>query len=142
MTEGSRGDPYDAITGINVTPPVDITLVLLIIFMVTARVVVSQSMTLDLPKTAPIMPGTQKILSIAMAANGRVQVDSKPVPSEDAILLIAREAHAKNTDVRAVIEADSMVTHGHVVHVLDLLRQADVTKIAFGVHPTAPPHER
>jgi biopolymer transport protein ExbD len=77
MTEGSRGDPYDAITGINVTPPVDITLVLLIIFMVTARVVVSQSMTLDLPKTAPIMPGTQKILSIAMAANGRVQVDSR-----------------------------------------------------------------
>jgi biopolymer transport protein ExbD len=137
MAGGSGGDADEAITGINVTPLVDITLVLLIIFMVTAKIIVSQSVPLDLPKAAS---GTdvQTVFSIVMASNGTIQVDSKPIANEDALLPIAREAHAKNAELRAVIKADSMVTHGHVIHVLDLLKQAGVSKIAFGVTPIQP----
>jgi biopolymer transport protein ExbD len=137
MAGGSSNDADDAITGINVTPLVDITLVLLIIFMVTAKIIVSQSIPLDLPKAAK---GTdvQTVFSIVMAANGTVQVDSKTVSGEDAILPLARDALAKNAELRAVIKADSMVTHGHVIHVLDLLKQAGVSKIAFGVTPIQP----
>jgi biopolymer transport protein ExbD len=137
MAGGSGGDADEAITGINVTPLVDITLVLLIIFMVTAKIIVSQSVPLDLPKAAS---GTdvQTVFSIVMASNGTIQVDGKTLANEDAILPIARDAHAKNAELRAVIKADSMVTHGHVIHVLDLLKQAGVSKIAFGVTPITP----
>jgi biopolymer transport protein ExbD len=134
---GGAGDSDDAITGINVTPLVDITLVLLIIFMVTAKIIVSQSVPLDLPKAAT---GTdvQTVFSIVMASNGSAQVDSRPIANDDAILTIAHDAHAKNAELRAVIKADAAVPHGRVIHVLDLLKQAGVTKIAFGVTPVAP----
>jgi biopolymer transport protein ExbD len=134
---GGSSDSDEAITGINVTPLVDITLVLLIIFMVTAKIIVSQSVPLDLPKAAS---GTdvQTVFSIIMAANGSAQVDSKPIPNDDALFAIAREAHAKNAELRAVIKADAAVPHGRVIHVLDLLKQAGVSKIAFGVTPILP----
>ena len=137
MAGGSSNETDEAITGINVTPLVDITLVLLIIFMVTAKIIVSQSVPLDLPKAAT---GTdvQTVFSIVMAANGSAQVDSRGIPNADAILAIARDAHAKNAELRAVIKADSAVPHGRVIHVLDLLKQSGVTKIAFGVTPVAP----
>jgi len=137
MAGGSGSDTDEAITGINVTPLVDITLVLLIIFMVTAKIIVSQSVPLDLPKAAT---GTdvQTVFSIVMAANGSAQVDSRAIPNDDAIMAIAHDAHAKNAELRAVIKADSAVPHGRVIHVLDLLKQAGVTKIAFGVTPVAP----
>jgi biopolymer transport protein ExbD len=137
MAGGASNEVDDAITGINVTPLVDITLVLLIIFMVTAKIIVSQSVPLDLPKAAS---GTevQVIFSIVLAADGSTLVDSKRVPTDDAILGLAREAHAKNAELRAVIKADSTVQHGRVIHVLDLLKQAGVAKIAFGVTPIAP----
>jgi biopolymer transport protein ExbD len=134
MAGGAQNDVDEAITGINVTPLVDITLVLLIIFMVTAKIIVSQSVPLDLPKAAS---GTevQVVFSVVLAADGTTQVDSKTVPNDDAILLPAREAHQKNNELRAVIKADSAVPHGRVIHVLDLLKQAGVAKIAFGVTP-------
>ena len=134
MAGGAQNDADEAITGINVTPLVDITLVLLIIFMVTAKIIVSQSVPLDLPKAAS---GTevQVVFSVILAADGTTQVDSKTVPNDDAILLPAREAHQKNNELRAVIKADSAVPHGRVIHVLDLLKQAGVAKIAFGVTP-------
>jgi biopolymer transport protein ExbD len=137
MAGGAAQDSDDAITGINVTPLVDVTLVLLIIFMVTAKIIVSQSVPLDLPKAATGAE-IQTIFSIVLAANGSTQVDSAAVSNDDAILALARDAHAKNNELRAVIKADSAVPHGRVIHVLDLLKQAGVAKIAFGVTPVSP----
>ncbi len=134
---GGAQDSDDAITGINVTPLVDVTLVLLIIFMVTAKIIVSQSVPLDLPKAATGAE-IQTIFSIVLAANGSTQVDSAPVASDEAVLSLAHDAHAKNNELRAVIKADSSVPHGRVIHVLDLLKQAGVAKIAFGVTPVSP----
>jgi len=137
MAGGASQDTDDAITGINVTPLVDVTLVLLIIFMVTAKIIVSQSVPLDLPKAATGAE-IQVIFSIVLAANGTAQVDSTPIPNDDAILSLAHDAHTKNNELRAVIKADSAVPHGRVIHVLDLLKQAGVAKIAFGVTPVSP----
>jgi biopolymer transport protein ExbD len=121
----------------NVTPLVDIVLVLLIIFMVTAKLIVSKSVPLDLPKAAT---GTdvQTVFSIVLASDGTTQVDSKNVANDDAIFPLAKGARDKNPELRAVIKADSAVPHGRVIHVLDLLKQAQVAKIAFGVQPVAP----
>ena len=137
MAGGAEGADEGGINGINVTPLVDITLVLLIIFMVTAKIIVSQSVPLDLPKAAT---GTdvQTVFSIVLAADGTTQVDSKSVPNDEAVTSLAHDAHEKNNELRAVIKADSAVTHGRVIHVLDLLKQAGVSKIAFGVSPVPP----
>jgi biopolymer transport protein ExbD len=135
---GSVTQDEDAITGINVTPLVDITLVLLIIFMVTAKIIVSQAIPLDLPKASSGTGDVQVIFSIILAADGRTVVDSKPVASDEAILELGAQASKKNPDVRAVIKADAAVPHGRVIHVLDLLKQGHVSKIAFGVTPVPP----
>jgi biopolymer transport protein ExbD len=134
MAAGSQQDDEGLISAINVTPMVDITLVLLIIFMVTAKIIVSQSLPLDLPKAASGQ-NVQQIFSIQLRTTGEASVDSKRVASDEAILALAREARARNDDLRAVIQADQSVTHGRVIHVLDLLKQAGVAKIAFGVTP-------
>ncbi len=63
-------------------------------------------------------------------------VDSSQIANDDAILPLARTAQTAHPELRAVIKADSAVTHGRVIHVLDLLKQAHVDKIAFGVTPT------
>jgi len=134
---GSQDSSDDAITGINVTPLVDITLVLLIIFMVTARQIVSKSVPLDLP---PAATGSevQTVFSIVLAADGSTMIDSKQVAGDDVILGMAKSAQEKNNELRAIIKADTTVQHGRVIHVLDLLKQAQVKKIAFGVSPAAP----
>lgn len=124
----------ELISGINVTPLVDVTLVLLIIFIVTAKIIVTQSLPMDLPKAATGSE-QQTIFSVELSAGGETVVDSKKVPGEDAILPLAREAHAKNAELRAVIKADSAVPHGRVIRVMDLLKQAGVAKVAFGVSP-------
>ena len=135
---GGAQESDDAITEINITPLVDIVLVLLIIFMVTAKLIVSKAVPLDLPKAATGTADIQTVFSIVLMANGTCDVDGKTVPSDDAILALAKAAHDKNADLRAVIKADSAVPHGRVIHVLDLLKQAQVGKIAFGVQPVAP----
>ncbi|MBX3252445.1 MAG: biopolymer transporter ExbD, partial [Myxococcales bacterium] len=103
---GGTQESDEAITGINVTPLVDIVLVLLIIFMVTAKLIVSKSVPLDLPKAAT-GSDIQTVFSVVLAADGTTQVDSKTVPADDAILGLARTAHEKNPDLRAVIKADT-----------------------------------
>ena len=137
MAGGADDNSGEAITGINVTPLVDILLVILIIFMVTAKLIVSKSVPLDLPKAAS-GSDIQTVFSIVLAADGTTQIDSKSVPSDDAILGQAKAARDKNPELRAIIKADSAVPHGRVIHVLDLLKQAQVAKIAFGVSPVAP----
>ncbi|WP_437719748.1 ExbD/TolR family protein [Sorangium sp. So ce861] len=137
MAATSRNDDDDMISGINVTPLVDITLVLLIIFMVTAKIIVSQSLPLDLPKAAQGQE-VQLVFGLELHANGDTFADGKRLAGEDAILPIAREAQAKNPELRAVIRADTTVPHGRVIRALDLLKQAGVSKIAFGVTPIAP----
>jgi biopolymer transport protein ExbD len=135
---GGAQEADDAITGINVTPLVDITLVLLIIFMVTTKIVLNQTVPLDLPKAATGTSDVQIVFSIILALDGRAVVDGKDVANDDAILPLARDAQAQHPDLRVVIKADSAVTHGRVIHVLDLLKQAHVSKIAFGVTPAPP----
>ena len=131
-------DEDGMVQGINVTPLVDITLVLLIIFMVTAKLIVSQSMPLDLPKAANGQD-IQMIFGVELHANGDTVVNGKKLAGDDAVLPLAKEELAKTPDLRAVIRADTTVQHGRVIKVLDLLKTGGITKIAFGVAPIPPP---
>jgi biopolymer transport protein ExbD len=138
MAGASSRAPGGAITGINVTPLVDITLVLLIIFMVTAKLVVSHvAVPVDLPK-ATTGNDVQEIFSVTLGVDGVSHVDGKALGGDDDILPLARAARSANKDLRAVIKADGSVPHRRVMHVLDLLRQAGVAKVGFGIDPVAP----
>ena len=127
-------DEEGIISAINVTPLVDITLVLLIIMMVTAKIIVSSSLPLDLPKAAK-GESVQLVFGLELHANGDMVVDGKRVPDDKAVLGLAKTALEKNPQLRAVIRADKTVQHGRIIRVLDLLKQAGVSKIAFGVTP-------
>src|SRR5688572_6792961 len=131
----SSGEDEDIISGINVTPLVDVTLVLLIIFMVTAKIIVSQGMPMDLPQSAS-GEDIQTVFSVELTQDGKTRVDSRLVDNDELVGRLAKEAKSKNKDLRAVIRADKKVEHGRVIHVLDLLKQSGVAKIAFAVAPS------
>ena len=138
MAGGASEDDDGMISGINVTPLVDVMLVLLVIFMVTAKMIVQKGMPMDLPKAAS-GESLQTIFSVELAADGTTRVDSKAVTDDDGILPLARSARGQNKELRAVIRADKKVEHGRVIHVLDLLNRAGIAKIAFAVTPTGKP---
>jgi biopolymer transport protein ExbD len=124
------------ITGINVTPLVDVTLVLLIIFMVTAKLIVSPAVPVDLPK-ARQTEEQQIIFSVIVAVRGPVLVDGQPVQDDATLLARAKAALARQKDLRAVIHADGDVPHRRVIHTLDILREAGIDRVAFGALPEA-----
>jgi biopolymer transport protein ExbD len=124
--------PTAPITGINVTPLVDITLVLLIIFMVTAKLVVSRALPMDLPKAAT-GGEVQQVFSVALRADGTTQVDGAPAERDEDLLARARKALSEHAELRAVVQADGTVAHSRVMHALDILRQAGLARVAFGV---------
>jgi biopolymer transport protein ExbD len=123
----------DLITGINVTPLVDITLVLLVILMVTASYVASRAIPVDLPKGAT-GEGTATTLTISIDKEGKTFLDAEPI-SDAALQAKVKAAHDADPEARAVIAADGRTKHSNVIHVIDLLRRENVTKFAINVDP-------
>ncbi len=127
----------DVVSEINVTPLVDVVLVLLVVFMVTAKLVVGQTLPMDLPKAAS---GSEQnvVLHVAMAADGRVLVNGTPATREE-IGPRAEAAFQRDPELRAVIDADGRVAHEDVVRLMDTLGSVGIAKIAFGVETRAKP---
>ncbi len=122
------------IAGINVTPLVDISLVLLIIFIVTAKIIVTPAVPLDLPRASQ-SEELQVVFSVIVPVNGPTLVNGEPAMNDDTLLRLAREALVKDPDVRAVINADGFVPHRRVIHTLDLIKTAGIARVAFGALP-------
>jgi biopolymer transport protein TolR len=119
------------ISGINVTPLVDIMLVLLAIFMVTMTVAATPAVPLDLPR-ASHTEEVQVVFSVVMPATGPTLVNGEPASSDASFARRAKEAVSRDPQVRAVIQADGAVLHRRVIHTLDLLKTAGIARIAFG----------
>jgi biopolymer transport protein ExbD len=134
MASQARNDE-GTISAINVTPLVDVMLVLLAIFMLTAKLADEDSaVPLDLPKAAS-GEVTQRILHVAIDAQGHRRVDGTDVADDGALRVLAERMHREHPDVRTVIEAAGHADHEHVIAVLDVLRLAGISKIAFAVEP-------
>jgi biopolymer transport protein ExbD len=136
MAGFSSNKPSAPITGINVTPLVDITLVLLIIFMVTAKLVVSRAVPMDLPKAAT-GGEVQQIFSVLLLPDHSVQVAGETL-DDTQLLGKAKAALQGQPELRAIIDADGNVPHHRVMAILDVLRQAGLGRVAFGVSPKQP----
>jgi biopolymer transport protein ExbD len=126
------GDDDDLIADINVTPLVDVVLVLLIIFMVTATYIVRASIEVDLPRAAHGGEAVGTVLSVVLTKDGQVFLDGVR-RSEDELVTRTKDAVARDADTRVVISADKGALHGAVVRVIDLVRGAGATRFAIHV---------
>lgn len=131
----SNGDgDEDIITAINVTPLVDIVLVLLIILMVTASYIVSKSIPMDLPDAVTGEDGPPRQLTISIDREGQLYLDAEPI-SWEALEQRARQFRQEEREPRAVIAADREISHGQFIRVIDLLRGVGISRYAINVNP-------
>ena len=131
---GSRlgGHDDDVISDINITPFVDIILVVLIIFMVTATTIVESSIKVNLPEAASGEATESTSLGLTLLADGGLLLDGKPT---DTAGVRERISSAKNAgeDVVCLIAADKEVSHGRVVWLIDLVKSSGVAKFAINI---------
>jgi len=120
------------IVGINVTPMVDVVLVLLVIMMVSATYIVSQSMKVDLPKTASSDDTVASLAAVTVTKDGQLLYNSEKI-SEPDLKKKLESAYAANNDLNLIVSADRSATHGAVVHVMDLAKVIGITKFAINV---------
>ena len=130
VTGGRSG--RGGIVGINVTPMVDVVLVLLIIMMVSATYIVSQSLKVELPKTASSDDTVSKTYVVTVTKEGNYYYNDKPITREG-LAKEFRAALATTKDVNLVITADEDAHHGKVVGVIDLAKVEGITKFAINV---------
>ncbi len=119
-------------SSINIVPFVDIVLVLLVIFMVTAPMLAKQTLDLNLPKAASADPRDEEILGIVLLKTEQALLNGSPVEAELAKKMILEKAR-NNPEIQAVLSADLSVSHGKVVEWIDLIRQAGVKRFALEV---------
>ena len=96
------------------------------------------SLPLDLPSAAS-WTGIQTPFTVDLDAAGQVAVDGERLTSEDALQAKARVALAQHPELRAVVRADQSVSCGRVIHVVDHLKLAGVSSVAFGVYVSPTP---
>jgi biopolymer transport protein TolR len=127
---------------INVVPYIDVMLVLLIIFMVTAPML-SQGIKVDLPQAAaePIEPDKLEPLLLSVDAAGAMYLnlgDPKQSLEPDRLLEVASAALRREPERPVLVKADRAVAYGRVVEGMVLLQQAGAKKVGFVTEPLAP----
>jgi len=125
-------DREEAITGINVTPLVDITLVLLIIFMVTTTYIVKPSIKVDLPRASTGEKTKRSTISVVLTRQEQLFLNGERTNAEALEAHVEREV-AGNPDVQAVISADTRLVYGRVIRLIDLIKRAGVRKYALNI---------
>ena len=126
-------------TEINVTPLVDVVLVLLVLMMVTATALAQKTIHVELPKArSGDADSAKKPLVVAVDESGGLFVETERV-DEAGVRARAREAVARDAEVSAVLAADGRARHETVVHALELLRGERIAKIAIVVRSEGTP---
>jgi biopolymer transport protein TolR len=140
VASSSSSDSSDEITGINVTPLVDVMLVLLIIFMVTTSYIVNRTIDVSLPKAESGGSNAAKDLSFVLDKDSKLYIDGKPAEFNQLAALIA-EAQQQNKDkkLQALIAADRQTPHGAVIKLIDTVKKSGITEFAINVEEGTEP---
>lgn len=125
-------DSGNLLSQINVTPFVDVVLVLLVIFMVTAPMLVKEILEIRLPKTVTSDGQVSTTLGIAVNKDGEILLNGKLI-EENLLRTTVQEQLKQVPDLQAVIAADQETAYGKVTHVIDLLKQSGLEKFAVQV---------
>ena len=130
--ERTPGTP--PMSDINMTPLIDVMLVLVVIFIITAPLLAS-SIRLDLPKTDAATPNdAPKFVLLVVDKSGQVFLDDKPVAKEELTRRLTLVA-GQNPDTEVQLRADEAVPYGRVVEVLGTAQKAGLSRIGFVADP-------
>jgi len=128
----------DIISGINVTPLVDIILVVLIIFIVTASLVLRSNVPVELPKAQTAEQSVEGLINLAVTSDGELYLNGRPGTLDDIPDLVGQarqKAGQTGGKVSAFISADVNARYGKFAEVLDRLRLEGVADIALDTKP-------
>jgi biopolymer transport protein ExbD len=123
----------EIMSDINITPLVDIMLVLLITFMLVSTLVDFSAINVELPKAATGEDAKIESIAIVVTKSGQYFVAGNPVDSFDELKAILTVKKEQNPQVQTVISADKNISHGHVVKIIDLVRKLGISKFAVSV---------
>lgn len=126
------GGRVKTISGINVTPLVDVVLVLLVIMMVASTVVVAQTLKVQLPKARATDGTADKPHTVQLLKDGSLRYDEQPV-DDKALEDKVKAAASADPEMSLVVSADREAQHGAVVHIMDIAKLAGVAKFAINV---------
>jgi biopolymer transport protein TolR len=119
------------VADINIVPFTDVLLVLLVIFMVTTPLIVQGQIQVKLPKATTAAKPSLKPLVVTLTAQGRVFLSDQEVSLDQVQSLLAQALKERGGDKLVVIQADRAVTHGRVVALMSLARQAGAERLAI-----------
>ncbi|MDD5223080.1 MAG: biopolymer transporter ExbD [bacterium] len=122
----------EIISNINVTPMVDIILVLLIVFMVTASVIVTPAIKVDLPRAAHAEDNVESSVALVLSREGKLFLNGKESTWPEMEKQVRRQMQGHH-DVQAVISADRQVPHGDVIHLIDVVKGLGIEKFALNI---------
>ncbi len=125
-------DREEAIASINVTPFVDIILVVLIIFMVTTPIIMKPSINVNLPKAAAGDETSKAPLNISIDAKGDIFLNGKATTEAD-LTTYSKDLIAQKPEAQAIIAADKDVPHGRVIAVIDAIKTGGIHKFAISI---------
>lgn len=120
------------VTGINVTPLVDITLVLLIIFMVTATFVSEQALQVHLPKIIKEEKAPQPALTVTLGSKGELKFNLKDIGLGGLTQQMTEETSV-NPEVKVILKADKDIPYEKLAQVLDALKMGGVQNVALAM---------
>ncbi|MGF1511319.1 MAG: ExbD/TolR family protein [Myxococcota bacterium] len=139
MAAEAGGDPEDGlIASINVTPFVDVVLVLLIVLMVTSTEIVRAQLLVDLPKAASGGDAVPSTLNLVLTRDERLLLDGSPLAIDDLAGEVARLRRSE-PDLQAVIAADQGVPYGRVIELIDIVKVNGVNRFALNIERVDPP---
>jgi len=133
---GAVQEDEDMISGINVTPLVDITLVLLIIFMATAHLISHRVLDLQLPKVAHAQASATRTIQVLLQADKTLLLNNQKVTPQELAVNLGQMAQL-DAGLKVTVLADERVSWGDMAGVLDIVRGANITRIATEVQPKA-----
>lgn len=132
MAGASNQNDDEPIAAINVVPLVDVILVVLIIFMVTAPLVLKPVIDINLPKSSSGDEAPSAPLNVALSANGQLMVNGEASTTEQ-LALIATKTAGEKPDTAAILQADKAVTLESLTAIIDVIKSAGIKKVAFSI---------
>jgi biopolymer transport protein ExbD len=120
------------VTGINVTPLVDITLVLLIIFMVTATFISEQALQVHLPKVLKEEKAPEPALTVTLGLSGQLKFNQKDIDLGGLTQQMTVETSV-NPEVKVILKADKDIPYEKLAEVLDAIKRGGVQKVALAM---------
>ena len=132
MGMGTDKNEDGTISDINITPMVDVILVLLVIFMVTANFLKKESININLPQVAAADPNIKESKQIAVTKDGKLFLEGNQVTEEVLINEMSREIKYR-PNMRVTLSADENLSYGSVSKLMGLLRKCGVTRVALSV---------